>query len=285
MPEENVASEAPAVEAAPAVGNFNSFVGDDGTLAEGWKESVAEEYRSEKCLDLFNDVPGMIKTIVHGQKAFGKDKVILPSDTSPQEDWDAFHLATGRPVTADDYSMNRPEDIPEANWSNDVASQFKTLAHQLGLNQKQVDGLAGFNNELTAQGLHKAQDAQEQQVTDAEAAMRSKFGDAYEERMHLANRIVADTTEPGDSRDALLAVIGNNPVAIEWVAELGSKLVESGSVDTKLNRATPMEMEHEISDLRDTPGYMTGELKRTDPSRYRQVHDKITRLYMESTPS
>jgi hypothetical protein len=286
MPEEIAAPvvETAAPEAAPAVGNFNSFVGDDGTLAEGWKESISEEYRGEKCLDTFSDIPGMIKTIVHGQKAFGKDKVILPSELSPVEDWDAFHKAIGRPETADDYTMNRPEDIPEDSWSSDVVSQFKDLAHQLGLNQKQVDGIASFNNALTTQGLQHQQDKQDKEVSDAEQAMRSKYGDAYEERMGLADRIVADTTEPGDNRDALLAIIGNSPVAIEWVANMGARLMESGSVDTKLHKSTPIEMEVEISDLRSTPGYMTGELKKSDPARYRQVHDKITRLYLESTP-
>jgi len=286
MPDEVVTTEAAPVAdvagiATPDPVGVNSYIGSDGAFQDGWKDHVSEEYRGERCLDLFGDFNGMVKTLVHGQKAFGKDKIILPTDTSPPSDWDAFHKAIGRPETVDDYAINRPESIPPDRWNTDEVSQFKALAHKIGLTQGQVEQLSNFQNVRTIAGIANAD---QQATADHEAAeerLRAEFGAAYDERIHLANRLIKDTVEVGEEREELLSIIGNNPVVIKWIAEMGGKLVESRSVDTRINQQTPGEMQTEIAELTATPGYMNGVMKRTNLMGFKALHDKITRLYEE----
>ncbi len=265
--------------------SFASFVGDNGTLNEGWKNTISEEYRGEKCLDLFTDVNGMVKTLVHSQKAFGKDKVVVPGETSPPEEIAAFKKAWGTPESIEDYSFARDEAIPEDAWRPERVEEFKKIAHEAGFNQKQMAAIEGFYNNMVKTDLEAFNTQSETAKADAEQALRGKWGDAYDDRLHLANRVVNDTTEDGPARAAILEAIGNNPAVVEWIADqIGTKLVESKAVDTTLHRQTPTEISQQIVDFQATPGYMSGEMKRTNPHGYKLLHDKITRLYQEANP-
>jgi len=264
--------------------NFASFIGEDGSLNDGWKNTVPEEYRGEKCLDLINNTDSIWKNYIHAQKAFGKDKVVVPGETSPQEDVDAFQKAWGRPETSEDYSFKRDESIPEEVWDTDRIAKFKAGAYEAGFNSNQMAFVENFYNEILKTDIQTASAAQETAKAEAEAALKTEWGDAYDERNHLAQRVVNDTTEEGPARDALLDAVGNNPAVVKWVADLGMKLVETKAVDTTIHTQTPTEVNAEIADLQMTAGYMDGAMKASNPIGYKNLHEKITRLYEQANP-
>ena len=273
--EDTVTTE--AVETTEAPQSIANFIGEDGTFKEGWKNVVPEEYRGEKCLDLFNDFNGLVKTTIHGQKSFGKDKVVIPGENASQEDIDAFRKAVGVPETVDDYDFKVPE-----GWNADAVNGLKALAHENAFSDKQFNAIRDFIvNHVEASETARAE-AEQNAIAEAEKELKTKWGDAYDERLHLANRVINDTTQEGEGREALLARIGNDPIVAEWVAELGMKLVESKAVDKKARMQTPKEINAEISELQATPGYMNGSMKQQNPIAYKQLHDKITRLYEQA---
>ncbi len=262
---------------------FASHLGEGGTLNEGWKETIPEEYRGEKCLDLFTDVNGMIKTLVSSQKAFGKDKIVVPSETSTPEELSAWQKAWGKPDTAADYKFGKDENIPEDMWNANRIEEFKVGAFDLAFNGPQMEFIEKFYNDSVKDDLAAYDLADKQAIEAGELELKKRLGGAYEERKHLAERVVALAPE-GPVREAVNEAFGTNPLVVEWFSELGKKLVESKAVDTTINQSTPKELIQEITNLQSTPGYMDGTLKKTNMIAFKQLQEKIEGLYKKAYP-
>jgi len=253
--------------------------GPDGKFAEGWKSALPEEMRAEKCLDLFQDVQGMAKSLIHAQRAIGKPSLAIPSDKSAQSDWDAWYEAGGRPKSADDYEFGPAKDIPEEAWDKDAAAEFKKLAHSLGLSKKQVTELAKMENARLAKAVTRHAEETESARANAEKTLRAEWKDAYDEQIHLAKAFIAKTTDEGDQRDEIVTLAGNNPQFVKWVAGWGMKMAESKGIDTSQFKRTPSQSLERAEELRSTPGYVSGQLKETDPYRHKKITEELTEIY------
>ena len=123
------------------MGEENTFV-DPILDNPEWIKNVPEDMRGEPSLALVKDFPGLVKSYVHGQKMVGADKIALPGTDASDDTWNEFYGKLGRPETAADYGLKKPEDLPEGfPYSEDIEKDFGEQAHKLGLTPKQVKGL------------------------------------------------------------------------------------------------------------------------------------------------
>lgn len=203
-----------------------SFIGEDGTLTEGWIDRyVPEDLRKEKIYSTIKDLPSAFKTIGHQAKLVGRKGILLPTETSGQSEWDAFHEALGRPKTAEEYVMEVPEDYKE-DFSEELIGEAKNIFHGQGFNQKQVDTLWEFEKKRVAATNKALDDFEEREKSEAETALRNKWGTAYNENMHLANRMISENSKDGEERDYLIAEYGNSPRLAGFLANIAKKFVE-----------------------------------------------------------
>ena len=267
-------TETTAVETEAGTEAF-SWVNDEGKLSEGWKERLPEDIRGEKSLDTFDDIPGMAKMLVHGQKMVGRNRIALPTEVSTPEEIDEFYRQIGRPETKDDYKMEVPDELADVMDAN-VIEGAKELFHKIGLTQAQADALFAFDQKRYSDAMQGNEALVEQATKDAEAALRNKWGAAYDERLHIANKMIADNTDDSN-REQVLASIGNNPVVADFLATIGKKFMEGGLVDgvsTSIN--TPLEAKAKADELRSTPGYLNGQLAKSNPSMHARITEQIT---------
>ena len=215
-----------APPAAPPIPLVNS----DGELKEGWRETLPEDIRGDKVFDRVSNFEGIMKSLSSAEKAFGKDKIVKPNEASSDVEWDAYYAAGGRPDTAADYNLTRPEELPEEHYSQELATAAQELFHKIGLSQKQADALFAFNNSNVIAVLAKnAQDA-ELESTTLKNGLYAKWGNAYEQRKHLGNAAVeSGTVGDVEFKERLLGKFGNDPDFIEYSANLGAKFQEAGS--------------------------------------------------------
>ncbi|KKL29086.1 hypothetical protein LCGC14_2368710, partial [marine sediment metagenome] len=89
---------APPVTDPPAV-HFNS----DGTFGDGWQTTLPEGYRDEKSLSTVKDAKVLARMFVDTKRMVGKDMMEIPTETSSEETWDAYHKIGGKPETVVDY--------------------------------------------------------------------------------------------------------------------------------------------------------------------------------------
>lgn len=203
-----------------------SFINEDGTLAEGWRDKyVPEDLRKEKIYDAIKDLPTAFKTLGHQAKLVGRKGILLPTETSGQSEWDSFHEALGRPKTADEYVMDVPEENAD-DFSEELITEARGMFHGLGFNQKQVDTLWEFEKKRVAAMNKALDDFEAQELAEMETALRNKLGTAYDEGIHLGNRMISENAVEGEERDYLLAEYGNNPRFAGFIINMAKKFVE-----------------------------------------------------------
>lgn len=203
-----------------------SFINEDGTLVEGWRDKyVPEDLRKEKIYDAIKDLPTAFKTLGHQAKLVGRKGILLPTEASGQSEWDTFHEALGRPPTAEEYVMEIPEG-GEEDFSEDLIKEARGIFHGLGFNQKQVDTLWEFEKKRVAATNKALDDFEEQEKAAAETTLRNKWGTAYDENLHLVNRMISENAVEGEERDYLLAEYGNDPKLAGFLSNIARKFIE-----------------------------------------------------------
>lgn len=264
-----------------------SLIGEDGMLVENWMElaEVDENLRGDTTLQNTKTIKSMASQLVNAQKLIGKsaNMVVIPGENATEAEWNEFFSKTGRPDTKDDYTIGHHEDIGEIDEA--LEAGFRELAHAEGLRPSTVQKLIDLDDKRIL-AIREAQRATElKEKEDTEAALKAKWGAAYDERLHLANRMVNDNTEEGEPREKILDKIGNDPIIADFLANIAKKFVEHKVIEADVTQPTNAEALAKIEELRATPGYITGELSNTSPARYRQITEEIAALYRKIYPA
>lgn len=261
-----------------------ALVNADGSFSEDWKESLGEDIRGEKMLDNLGDFHGMVKQFVHAQKNIGKGKVVLPDETSNENDWNAFYDAAGRPKTPDDYSFEKEKGLEEY-YSDDLLKTFREGAHKVGINAKQMAFLNQFENARIKVGLEGMQAQAEAAKTEADDAVKALWGAAYPQMMHLANLFVNENTEEGEDRNSILKVVGNNSVIANLFAKASKKYIaEHKSIIGEMQIPAPADAKAKIAELQGTKGYISGELAQSNPGKHERIKKEIADLFKLAYP-
>ena len=283
MPEvaENTSVAEPVAEASVSP---TSFIGDDGNFTENWMEvaGIPEELRVDQTLKTTRNLSGLASQLVNAQKMIGKhaDMVVVPNEKSTQSEWDEYHKAGGRPDTPDEYAFEHVEGIES---DPELETVFKNLAHSEGLRPSTVQKLIEMDDNRTLMVAQAMNEAKIAEVAAAEEALKKQWGAAYDERLNLANRMIQENVSE-DNKPALLDAIGNNPMVADFLANIAKKFVEHKIISAEVDQPTPVEAHAAIEGLRNTPGYITGELANTSPARYKQITQEIAKLYQGLHP-
>ena len=226
---------------------------------------------------------GLASQLVNAQKMIGKsaDMVVVPTEKSTQAEWDEFHSKTGRPDTIDGYEISHAEGIGEIDA--EVETALKNFAHSKGLSPATVQGLIELDDARMLAMRQAMDDADVAEKQTTEEALKKQWGGAYEERLHLANRMINENASE-ENKEAVLEVIGNNPIVADFLANIAKKFVEHKIINADVSQSTPVEALGKAEELRNTTGYITGELANTSPVRYKQITQEIATLMETAYP-
>lgn len=237
--------------AAQSLGGGGGGAGQGGGDGKGWLESLPDEIRSDPSLAVFKDVAGLAKSFVNAQKMLGADKVILPTDKSTEEEWNAFYQKIGRPESPDKYEIKAPQG---KELNQDLTKNFKVVAHKLGLSPKQVSGLAEWNFGAleAAEAARKTQETT--QVRESIMAYQQKLGgeEKYKARVDEARVAVRALANPELSKFLKESGMGSRPEMIEFFASLKGMMDEDKIKDgtgVAFSGEDPSVIQREIEEL------------------------------------
>ena len=201
------------------------IIGEDGNFSENWRESLPEEMRAEKGLENFKNLAGLAKSFLDTKRMVGKDKIAIPNENSTEGEWDAFYIAAGRPTTAGDYNLKRPEELPEEHFSQDLVNKAQDLFHKIGLSQNQADALMAFNTGNTLVALQNQQNADELFVKELQDGLHADWGNAYEQKKHFCNLAINEGVLGDEAFQTRAAQkFGSDPDGMRLLANLGAKM-------------------------------------------------------------
>lgn len=259
-----------------------AYVDHEGNFSENWLEGVPEDVRDAPCLKEVANLGDLAKQHVHAQRNIGKDKVVLPGENASDDEWSAFYTQVGKPKSYDGYKYERPEEVPEDQRGENFIKEAKEFAFENNLTQKQFARLMAQEDARLVDSIKTQDDASVRELEEAEKVLKDKWGMAYEERIHVVNRFINETTDEGDERDAFIAEFGRNPKFVEWAAKVGVKLIESDLLIADLTQKAPKEAQAELDELmasEDYTKYLDGVFMKENPTKHANIQKKLSDLF------
>jgi hypothetical protein len=276
----------PAAEpGSPVQDEPQSFVGEDGTFKEGWIDAyVPEDLRHLGDFRPIATVAQLAKEFGHAKTLIGRQgKGIMPlsKDAGPTEK-EAYYNALGRPKAPDDYKFDVPKDLEEIYHPSEVEDVMATM-HGLGLTQEQAAGMMGWDFQRMQKAIADREGAQKTAYDTALKVLQTEWGDAFPQKMKLANRVIAENVEnvPADKREELSERWGNDLELIRVLSAIGETMLEDKMADgggAGQGVLTPDDLERKARELVATPGYLEGRLPEATRERLRKeiraLHEK-----------
>ena len=230
----------------------------DGTFVENWHTLAPEGYedlKTDQTLPRFKNVWDFSRSHVSQRKLVGADTMVRPNENFSEQDWNEYYDAGGRPKTAGDYNIKKPDDFPEDKWDQAKAEKYQEFFHKIGLSAKQVEAITKFNNEDVLSVLKDQADAKEAEEIALKDGIIKKWGRAYEQKAHRGNIAVhkgADGDEGFEQR--LLDKINKDPELLEFASNLGGLFSEHDLAEDP-NVPTPADIQTQIDTIMHDPRY------------------------------
>lgn len=254
------------------------FVGEDGSLNDGWLDHIDEDLRSEKCLESVKDFKGMVKSYVHAQRAFGKDKIPKPNETSSESEWNDFFRIAGWPETSDSYGFEKPEGIPDEMYDSELATRAAEALHNLRLTPEQAKGIFEFQIKESMDSMRTLELQQQAALEQSMEDFRRKYGDLAAEKQELGN-IAIDRGVNGDIelQQRVVEKYGSDGDFVQLMVNLGGMFAEANMIP-ELQNAGPS-----INDLQDEINELTVKQIKTDKRSpdYGSIETRLKTLYQQ----
>jgi hypothetical protein len=216
-----------------------------------FSDSLPEDLRTEPAFNDINNVQDLARSYFNAQRMVGADKIAVPGPNADVTDWSSVYDKLGRPPTSSDYSFELGKE-PGSAYSPDQLDNFSKKAYEEGLSKKQAENIFSWYNTENVSARANVEKAIEERKANAEEQLHKEYGNAYDERVTLAQRVVKEFG--GEDGLQLLddTGLGNDPRVIKMFANIGLNMSEDslsvGDGQSSFTM-TPDEAKREIATL------------------------------------
>jgi hypothetical protein len=220
------------------------------TVAKSWKEAIPEDLRNDPNISKFTELEALAKSYVNATRMIGQDKVAVPNNNSTEDQWNEVYDKLGRPESPDKYQLDAKSDVVPLDES--AIKSFAENAHQLGLNNKQAQGILEFYKNSMEGSAQQNQVDMETAQANAEQELRKEWGRAYEDNIKKAGA-VAKANMDANILDMQLkdgTRLGDHPAIIKGFANIANLMSEDKLVSTESeNVSQGIDYDAEISKI------------------------------------
>src|SRR6056300_1309240 len=220
------------------------------TVAKSWKDTISEEFRNDPNISKFTELDALAKSYINATRMIGQDKVAIPNENSTDDQWQEVYGKLGRPESPDKYKLEVQSET--APLDDTAIKQFAENAHQLGLNNKQAQGILEFYKNSMEGSIQQAKVDTETAQANAEQELRKEWGRSYDENIKRAGAIAkANMSEDilnMELKDGTR--IGDHPSVIKGFANIANLMSEDKLVSTESeNVSQGIDYDSEISKI------------------------------------
>jgi hypothetical protein len=219
-------------------------------VAKTWKEAISEEFRNDPNIEKFTEIDALAKSYINATQMIGKDKVAVPNKNSTEDQWNEVYDKLGRPESADKYSLNVKSEVVPID--DNAIKQFAENAHQLGLNNKQAQGILEFyKNNMEGMAQQAKVDTETAQAQSTQE-LRQEWGREFDTNIKKAGALAKANMNPEildmQLKDGMR--LGDHPEIIKGFAKIAGMMSEDKIVSTESeNVSSNTDVETEISDI------------------------------------
>jgi len=220
------------------------------TVAKSWKEAISEEFREDPNIAKFTEIDALAKSYINATRMIGQDKVAVPNNNSTDDQWNEVYDKLGRPESADKYKLETESET--APLDEGAIKQFAENAHQLGLNNKQAQGILEFYKNSMEGSAQQTKIDTETSQAQAEQELRKEWGRSYDDNIKRAAQ-VAKANMNSEILDLTLSDgrrLGDHPEIIKGFANIANLMSEDKMIGTGEDNATSgRDLNEEISKI------------------------------------
>ena len=235
--------------------------------------SLPDDLRAEPSLQSFDSVDKLAKSFVHARKMIGADPdrmLQLPKE-GDAEGWDAVYNRLGRPEAPDGYDF----DLGDGEQSDDV-SDFKSVAHELGLTNDQASNMLGIYNQITENDIAQEDEQFEQMNVDYLQDIQKEWGDDFNKNAELARRAFTNFASE-EAMDVLRDTgLSNHPEILKTFARIGQVLSEDNVLPgtrSAIGGMSPVHAQETIDSKMADKDFRSAYLDGTHPSHAQAVQE------------
>ena len=238
-------TEAPQTEAT-----LVSSTTEQPTVAKSWKEAISEEFRDDPNIAKFTELDALAKSYINATRMIGQDKVAVPNQNSTDDQWSEVYDKLGRPESPDKYKLEINSESTQIDEG--AIKSFAENAHQLGLNNKQAQGiLEYYKNSMEGTAQQERIDTETAQA-NAEAELRKEWGRSFDENIKKAGAVAKANMNPEildmELKDGTR--LGDHPAVIKGFANIANLMSEDKMIGTgEDNQTSGRDLDSEISSL------------------------------------
>lgn len=250
-----------------------------------FKAGLPDDLKGNPTVAALSSVEDGLRMMVNAQKLVGANKIAVPGEKATEQEWAAVHDALGRPKTAKDYKIAKPT-LPEGlAYDDKLEAGFRDQAHRLGLNQRQLDGLYAWFMGANVEAHNAVGHSQAEQFKAADSALRTEWGNAYDDKLAKAKdavRLIADDGFKGFLEESGL---GNDPRMVKFMAGLGEKIAPDSFAagGTRAGKRSPEEAKALIAAKQTDRAYLEAAHNAMHPAHAQAVAE-MRKLHEDAYP-
>lgn len=193
-----------------------------------WPEGTPDDVKLSHSIKPFVGKDGKInqaelaKSYVYTKKKVGEKGVQVPTENSPQEEWDEYFKNAGWSPEIEGYKVAKPEGSEITDESLD---SLKKLFHENRVPQKQAQQILNKLDESTKTALDGQSDKIQQEIEEGVTNLKKEWGDAFDSRIGLSKKVLKEIGSP--ELQKMMAedpTIGSNPHVIKFLHGIGEKM-------------------------------------------------------------
>ena len=210
-----------------------------------WRSSLSDEIKNDATLSNIKDVESAAKTLIHQQKMLGSRIPMPKSDEERSE----LYSKLGRPNQASEYKVEVPQSH-ESYFQEDNLNEFKNVAHNIGLNQSQVDALINYQLKTIDTDASKQDARLAVGKQETENSLKQEWGYDYDKQVRNAKRALEVYGDP-ELQQLMQGEAGNNPAVVKFFARIGKDITEDMAKNTQNNTlaTSPLDAKAEIDGI------------------------------------
>jgi len=217
------------------------------TVAKSWKEAISEEFRNDPNISKFTELDALAKSYINATRMIGQDKVSIPNQNSTDEQWNEVYSKLGRPESPDQYKLeSKSEVVPIDELS---IKNFAETSHQLGLNNKQAQGILDYYKNMMEGTAQQSQIDIETAQAQSEQELRKEWGTSFDDNVKRAGALAKANigVEVLDMQLKDGTRLGDHPQIIKGFAKIADMMSEDKFVGTESENISGRDYDAEIS--------------------------------------
>jgi hypothetical protein len=240
----------PTTDAPQTEATLVSSTTEQPTVAKSWKEAISEEFRDDPNIAKFTELDALAKSYINATRMIGQDKVAVPNQNSTDDQWSEVYDKLGRPESPDKYKLEINSESTQIDEG--AIKSFTENAHQLGLNNKQAQGILEYYKNSMEGTAQQARIDTETAQANAEAELRKEWGRSFDENIKKAGAVAKANMSP-EILDMQLkdgTRLGDHPTIIKGFANIANLMSEDKMIGTgEDNQTSGRDLDSEISSL------------------------------------